>query len=71
MSHVSATYVSVWDGGTEIRTACKYDPEANLVFDVEAADVGGLESLEDEFIELDDGAVVRRADFRMEGDEDG
>ena len=34
---VKATYVSVWDGGTEVRTNCVVDTETRKV---EAVDIG-------------------------------
>jgi len=54
-----ATYVSVWDGGIEIRTRCIFSREMSTVFDVETADVEGLDVLEDEYVELADGTQVR------------
>ena len=61
-----ATYVTVWDGGIEIRTKCLFDRNASTVYDVETADVNGLEILEEEFVELSDGTKVR--DFLNEDD---
>lgn len=63
-----ATYVSVWDGGVEIRTKCTYNRETGVVYDIETADVNGLDSLDDEYIELSDGTEIR--DFIDEFDED-
>lgn len=59
-----ATFVSVWDGGTEIRTNCLYDAETNTVSDIETADVNGLDILDEQFIELEDGTEIR--DFECE-----
>lgn len=63
-----ATYVSVWDGGIEIRTRCLFNRDMSTVFDVESADVNGLEVLEDEYVELADGTEVR--EFNTEDDLD-
>jgi hypothetical protein len=49
-----ATFTSVWDGGFEITTDCKVNMETNEVFDIEIADVDGLEILEKEYIVVDD-----------------
>lgn len=70
MTSVDATYVSIWDGGTEIRSACKYDPFNNVVYEIESVDVGGLEVLEEEFIELKDGSRISREFFSIMGEED-
>ena len=59
-----ATFVSVWDGGTEIRTSCLYDPQTNMVSEIETADVNGLEVLDEQFIELADGTKI--LDFECE-----
>lgn len=56
---MDATYVSVWDGGTQIRTNCKFNPETRQVSDVESSDVEGLDICEEEFIELPNGDVVK------------
>ncbi len=59
-----ATFVSVWDGGTEVRTNCLYDADTNTAFDIETADVNGLDILDEQFIELADGTEIR--DFECE-----
>lgn len=50
----NASFTSVWDGGFEITTDCKVNMETNEVFDIEIADVDGLEILEKEYIVVDD-----------------
>lgn len=65
---MKAKYVSVWDGGIEIRTDCEFDPFTNIVSNIETSDVEGLEYLEDEYIELYDGTEIR--DFYNEDDEE-
>lgn len=57
---VNATYVSVWDGGTEIRTSCKFDTNKNLAFDIESTDeeIEDLDFLDKEYIELPNGETV-------------
>jgi len=64
----NATYVTVWDGGIEIRTRCLFNRAMSTVFDVESADVNGLDILEDEYVELADGTEIR--DFLNEDDLD-
>jgi hypothetical protein len=65
---VEATYVAVWDGGTEVRTPCKWDTAKRVAFDIETADVQGVEVLEREFVELPGGTTVA-LDSRRAGDE--
>jgi hypothetical protein len=55
---MKATYVSVWDGGTEIRTSCEYDVNTHILSDIETVDVNGLDLLDEEFIELPDGTKI-------------
>lgn len=49
----SALFVSTWDGGVAIETPCKVDTETKEVFDIEIADISGLENLESEEIYID------------------
>lgn len=63
-----ATYVSVWDGGIQIRTKCTYNRISGVVYDIETAEIEGLDILEDEYVELSDGTKIR--DFIDEFDED-
>ena len=35
---MKATYVSVWNGSTEVRTDCEFDPIARIVSNVESRD---------------------------------
>ena len=63
---MNVTYVSVWDGGIEVRTKCQFDPLTTLVWDIESSDVQGLDVLEDEYI-LYQGEEIR--EFLREGDE--
>lgn len=57
---VNATYISVWDGDTEIATSCKFDTEKNFVFDIESTDSGinDLDFLDREYICLDNGIEI-------------
>lgn len=61
-----AIYVSVWDGGVEVKTRCLYNGETKVVSDIETADVDGLDILEDEYVLLPSGVEVR--DFINEDD---
>lgn len=63
-----ATYVTVWDGGIEIRTQCLFDKNSSTVYDVESVEVNGLDVLEAEFVELADGTEIK--DFLTEDDLD-
>jgi len=55
---VAATYVSVWDGGVEVRAACRWSPSLQVAFDIESVAVDGLESLDREYVELPGGAEI-------------
>ena len=60
---VSATYVSVWDGGTQVRSPCKFNTDTRKAFDVESADADeGLTVCEREYVELPDGRQFDRRD---------
>ena len=61
-----ATYVSVWDGGIEVKTPCTYNGETKVVSDIEVAEIDGLDMLDDEFIVLPSGTIIR--DFINEDD---
>ena len=50
----NATFTSVWDSGYEVTTNCKVNMETNEVFDIEIADVDGLEILAKEYVVVDD-----------------
>jgi hypothetical protein len=66
---VKVQYVSLWDGGTKIRTSALFDPIRNVVFDVEATDGEGVNTLDEEFIEFEDGTtkqVVYLSDIEKE-----
>jgi hypothetical protein len=44
-------YVSEWDGGSSvIMTPAQYDPEKNIVFDVEQVDIDGVNVLDREYV---------------------
>ena len=69
---MKATYVSVWDGGTEISSNCEYDPittNVTLIGSV-AVDLDDLEFLEREYIILPDGTEIERNYFITEFDTD-
>lgn len=48
-----ATFVSVWDHGFILATRCKVDMETKEVFDIDFADVHGLEVCEREYVTID------------------
>ena len=64
---MKAIFISVWDGGIEIKTNCEYDPTTKEVSDIETSNVDGLDICEDEYILLPDGTEIR--DFVSENDE--
>ena len=49
----NATFTSVWDDGYEITTNCKVNMKTKEVFDIEVAEVDGLEILEKEYVVID------------------
>jgi hypothetical protein len=57
---MNATYVSIWDGDTEVRTSCKFNPETKQATDIESTDdVQELDMLMEEYIELPTGDIVK------------
>lgn len=64
---VNATYVSVWDGGTEIRTSCVFNTETKEVEEVDSTDEGieDLDICDEEYVELPNGDIVK--DFTNDG----
>ncbi len=59
-------FVSVWDGGIEIRSNCEFNISNFFTNRIDIAEVDGLETLEDEYVELPDGTEIR--DFLIEGE---
>ena len=71
MQSIPVTYVSVWDGGTEIRTGALFNPETRLVHDieiVEGVDEDGeeVEILDRQYIELASGEIIEENGFILE-----
>lgn len=68
---VSATFVSVWDGGYHVETPCKVNMETGYVFDIEVSEgtADFVDVLDEEFIRLPDGTEhsVRNPDRDDEG----
>ena len=64
---MKAKYVSVWDGGVEVKSNCDYNPTNKGVSNIETIDIDGLDILDDEYILLPDGTEVR--DFVVEGND--
>jgi len=67
----NVTYISVWDGGTEICSSAKFDTETKLVFDIETVD--GVDDdgeevdiLDTECIEFEDGSRLNEGEFTIE-----
>jgi hypothetical protein len=58
MPSVSATYVSVWDGGTTVRVRCRWSITLQVAFEIDSVDVDGLDSLDREYVELEGGIEI-------------
>jgi len=54
----NATFVSIWDNETEVRTNCKWDDKKWVAFDIDSADVQGIDILTREYVELPDGTEI-------------
>lgn len=65
---INAKFVSVWDDGIEIKTSCRYCKSSNTAFDIETADVNGVEVLQEQYVELPDGTQIH--DFNTEEDDE-
>ena len=68
---VPVTFVSVWDGGTEIRTNALFNQETKLVHDIEVVDGVDedgeeVELLEKQYIELSSGEIIEESGFILE-----
>jgi hypothetical protein len=63
---IAATYTSVWDGGVEVASPCKYDADERRVFAIADADVSGVESLEREYVTLPDGTELGEDDVTFD-----
>lgn len=68
LTNMKVIYVSVWDGGQDVRTSCDYNPETKDVTNIESVDVNGLDVCEREYIELPDGTEIERDDFTIDGE---
>lgn len=49
----NAYFISVWDGGVTLTTACNYNPETKVVSDIDSVDVD-VEILEEEYVVFND-----------------
>jgi hypothetical protein len=60
MAKINATFVSVWDGGNNVESPCKFDPETREVTDIVQVEDGieDLNVLEREYVELADGTQL-------------
>lgn len=60
---IQAKYVSEWDNGTTVRTACKFDLRTCRVFDIEESDTDVHNcGLTEEYVELPNGLVLHDTD---------
>jgi hypothetical protein len=55
---IKCVFTSVWDGDITVETPAVYDPETGYIEVLSAADVGGLQVLEREYITLPDGEEI-------------
>jgi len=63
---ISAIFTSVWDGESSVVSApCKVDMDTKRVFDIQMVDAPGVETLDKEYIETEDG---RRFPVRQKND---
>lgn len=60
MAKINATFVSVWDNGTEIESSCLFDSDTREVTNIEQIEdnIEDLNMLEREYIELPDGSQL-------------
>ena len=56
---MKATYVSVWNRGTQVRTDCEFDPTTNMVTNIQQSPNEIEGTLDEEYIELPDGKEIR------------
>ena len=65
---MNATFVSVWDGGTEIVSACQYDPLTKDVTDIDSVDVEDmdLDILDEQYVLFNGDKIT---EFTIEGEE--
>lgn len=50
--YLPCTFVSVWDGGLEVRSNARVDAATGEVVDIETVDAGELNTLEREYLEI-------------------
>lgn len=65
---MKATYVSVWDNGSDkIESSCEFDPQTKEVTNIEVVNVDGMDLnyLDEEYIELPNGEIIK--DFIRDG----
>ncbi len=63
---IDATFVSVWDGSTEVPTACTFNPNTNEVVVTESTDdVEDLDILFEEYVRLPNGETINN--FNIDG----
>lgn len=55
---VNATYVSVWDGETEIRTECKWDTTKRIALEIATVEAYRVDVFIREYVELLDGTHI-------------
>lgn len=65
---MNAIFVSVWDGGIEIETACQYNPITKDTTDIDSVDVEDmdLDILDEQYILFNGDKIT---EFTIEGEE--
>lgn len=58
MKKTSCELVTIWDGGTEIRTKAQFIQATGEVIPLESTSVEGVNVLEHEYIEFEDGEAL-------------
>lgn len=67
---ISASFVSEWDGGTQIITSCKVNLDTKEVFNIQSVDCN-VNNLEEEYIIINDEKfpVLQKSDITENSDE--
>lgn len=61
---INATYTSIYDRDIIVRVPCQYDPIKKEVSDILSVDIEGLQCLEEEYVELEDGTIIESKDLK-------
>lgn len=67
----NATYVSVWDGGIELKSKCKVNMDTNMISNIHPIHSTNVEVLEAEYVEIDGTRYPAEADYFVQDKEPG